>query len=65
MKDWGGCKQLLQQILWNIYASLKEQDYNCFPQINTVPFKFSDSHTLLTIMDDCNKFCERNTAPLT
>ena len=45
-KQWGGCKYfrvfstavfkqiLLQQVIWNKYAHLKEQGYNGFPQIN-------------------------------
>ena len=62
-----GCKQkLLQLVLWNKQAPLKEQGHNGFPQTNTVPFKISGiNHGLLAIIDGCNKYCEINTVPLT
>ena len=47
-------------------APLKEQGYNGFPQINTVPFKFSRiNHRPLVIIDICNKCCEINIVTLT
>ena len=73
MKKWDGVKyfcafnkvlfkqKFLQLVLWNKQASLKEQGYNGFPQINTVPFNFSRmNHRLLVIMDGCDKCREIN-----
>ena len=52
---------LLQQVLWNRWAPLKEQGYNGLPQIN-MPFKFSwINHNPHVIMDCCHKVCEINT----
>ena len=49
----------------NCSVEKKEQGYNDFPQIITVPSKFSQiNHRSLAIMDGCNKCCETNTVPL-
>ena len=47
-----------QLVLWNKQSVFKKKGYNCFPQINTLPFKFSwISHRSLAIMDGCDKCC--------
>ena len=77
MKGWDLCKcfctfntvlfkqKLLQLVLWNKYAPLKEQGHNGFPPIN-IPFNFSQmNHRLLVIMDGCSKCFKINTVSLT
>ena len=56
-KEWDGFKQkLLELVLWNKYAPLKEQGYNGFPQTNIIPFKFYQiNYRPLAIMVACNK----------
>ena len=56
-KEWDGFKQkLLELVLWNKYAPLKEQGYNGFPQTNIIPFKFYRiNYRPLAIMVACNK----------
>ena len=53
-------QKLLQLVLWNKLAPLKEQGNNDFPQINA-PFKFSriNQRSFVT-MDDCKECCEIN-----
>ena len=76
MKEWELCKcfcafntvlskqKLLQLVLWNKQAPVKEQGYNEFSQIN-IPFKFSRiNHSAVVIMDGY-KCCEINTVSLT
>ena len=58
-------KKLLQPVLCNKQAPLKEQGYNGFPEMN-VPFKFSRiNHRPLVIMDGCNNCCEIKTVSVT
>ena len=77
MKEWDLCKcfctfhtvlfkqKLLQLVLWNKHAPLKEQGHNGFPQIN-IPFNFSQiNHRLLVIMDRCSKCCKISTVSFT
>ena len=77
MKGWDLCKcfctfntvlfkqKLLQLVLWNKYAPLKEQGHNGFPQTN-ISFNFSQiNHRRLVIMDGCSKCCKINTVFLT
>ena len=73
-KEWGSFREfntvifkpiLLQLVLWNKQAHLKDQDYNGFLHIK-ITFKFSQiNHIPLVIMDDWYKCCEINTMSLT
>ena len=73
-KEWGSFREfntvifkpiLLQLVLWNKRAHLKDQDYNGFLHIK-ITFKFSQiNHIPLVIMDDWYKCCEINTMSLT
>ena len=57
-------KILLQPVLWNKRAPLKEQGYNGFPEIN-IPFNFFQINLgLLPIMIGCKESCEINTVQL-
>ena len=57
-------QNILQLVLWNKCAPLKEQGCNDFPQIN-IPFIFSRiNHGPLVTMDECKNCCEINTVSL-
>ena len=42
-------QKLPQLVLWHRQTPLKKQDYNYFPQVTTIPFKFIETNTVRMI----------------